>query len=143
MKRTAMLVVLFLACLASPLALAGRTGTMFEMAPISVAASAKTALTVEQVRSAIAAGSAVNGWTVKSEEPGKIVLVLDKGKYYVELNVPYSATEYKIEYVKSEGLKYSDKGDGVATINQGYFRWIGNLMHAINMVLATTGTAPQ
>ncbi|WP_417067207.1 hypothetical protein [Niveibacterium terrae] len=143
MKRTAMLVVLFLACVASPLALAARTGTMFEMAPVSVAASAKTPLTVEQVRSAIAAGSAVNGWTVKSEEPGKIVLALDKGKYYVELNVPYSATEYKIEYVKSEGLKYSDKGDGVATIHQGYFRWIGNLMHAINAVLATTGSAPQ
>ncbi len=152
LKRLSWVAPLALALSVSSAAIAARQVPIVNPQPVAVSSLNATKLTARQVRAAIIAGGAIHGWMLKNEDTGKLVLKLEKGKYYVELNLPYSADGYRIEYVRSENLNYEGPGAGAsgpaqsiegATIHSGYGRWLENLTRAINSQIAAAQADSQ
>lgn len=109
-----------------------RTADMYDVP--KVLAVAATPLDARQVRDRIVAGSQSLGWSVTSEEPGRLELSYDKqGKHQVTVAVHYDPTGYKIDYVRSFNLNYVEQ-DGVRKIHPNYNRWILNLIKHIGPV---------
>jgi outer membrane lipopolysaccharide assembly protein LptE/RlpB len=81
--------------------------------------------TVQEVEQAVLEALKSRGWKVEEQTPGRIVAKIDKrDKHTATIAVTYSATQYSIAYVDSEGLNYDEKtGD----IHRNYNRWVNNL----------------
>ncbi len=81
--------------------------------------------TVQQVEQAVLQSLKARGWKVREQTPGRIVAKLDvRAKHSATVAVNYTATNYSITYVDSEGLNYNAKtGD----IHRNYNRWVNNL----------------
>lgn len=79
--------------------------------PLEVVSLDDNNFSADQVRGAIIAGAAVDGWVLKSEAAGSLVLKLDKGQYSAEVRLRYSADGFSIEYVASSNLEYRRAAD--------------------------------
>lgn len=108
----------------------------------------------QAVRAAIVAGSESLGWTVVSDEPGKLRLKYNKqGKHEAVIDAVYDADGYQLRYVDSVNLNYRPTGEaprfGAARgyadpapaspaetgpqIHPNYNRWIANLIKTIRL----------
>jgi len=94
-----------------------------------ITASNMTAL---QLRERIVAAAQSLGWNVSKEEPGRLELLFDKqGKHQVLIAVTYDEKNYKMNYLNSVNMNFSDK-DGSRKIHPNHNRWIKNLMKKID-----------
>jgi polysaccharide deacetylase 2 family uncharacterized protein YibQ len=93
--------------------------------PKNVAINIGKEVTADQVKQAfMAAPGEINGWAFEEKEAGKLHGTLHVRKHTVEVDIPYSAKEYSILYVKSENMKYDAEKK---TIHSKYETWIKNL----------------
>ena len=84
-----------------------------------------------QMRGSIVDAAQSLGWVVSKDEPGQLELHFDKqGKHQVNIAVAYDAKSYKISYLTSSNLNFSDD-NGLKKIHPNYNRWIKNLMKRI------------
>lgn len=88
----------------------------------------------QQLRNRIVAAGQSSGWVVTKDEPGRLELHFDKqGKHQVTVAVQYDSSGYKIDYLNSVNLNFS-QADGVRKIHPNYNRWIRRLMQRISVV---------
>lgn len=122
-------------------------------APIKTATLTRVKLSAPQVRAAIIAGGAAQAWMLKSEEADHVVLRFEKGRYAVEVRLPYSEEGYRIEYLSSRNLDYQiaelDSRPNVfpeigvtkptgPVIHPAYTRWTDALSRSINAFIVGT-----
>jgi hypothetical protein len=103
-------------------------------APVTTA-NAKP-LTSEQVKAAIVRAGTALGWLMKEEGPGKIVATINLRKHTANVEIPYSASDYSINYRDSINLDAGTDG----TIHKNYNGWIQNLNRGISAQLAVSGS---
>ncbi|TXD78753.1 hypothetical protein FUT87_21190 [Mitsuaria sp. TWR114] len=106
-----------------------------------VLVAGQSALTPDQVKQAIVRGSAKLGWTVASDEPGKLRLKYNKqNKHEVVVDVSYDNAGFQVRYVNSVNMKY-EQVNGVAHIHPFYNTWVSNLSRAISSEASGTPAA--
>ena len=106
-----------------------------------VLVAGQSALTPDQVKQAIVRGSAKLGWTVASDEPGKLRLKYNKqNKHEVVVDVSYDNAGFQVRYVNSVNMKY-EQVNGVAHIHPFYNTWVSNLSRAISSEVSGTPAA--
>ena len=106
-----------------------------------VLVAGQSALTPDQVKQAILRGSAKLGWTVASDEPGKLRLKYNKqNKHEVVVDVSYDNAGFQVRYVNSVNMKY-EQVNGVAHIHPFYNTWVSNLSRAISSEVSGTPAA--
>jgi len=123
-------IIFFSAVLLLALGLAGcRSAPVHnvENAPVVVGDQASLA----DVKQAILVAGAGLGWQMKESEPGVITGTLYLRKHMAKVKIPYSKTEYSIQYQDSYELGY----DGT-NIHSNYNGWIQNLDRAIRASLS-------
>lgn len=98
----------------------------------NVAVSTKidgTALTYEEVRSAIVRGCKDRGWKPELESEGVIkASILVRNRHYAEVKIPFDSKSYSIQYVKSDNLDYDEEDH---TIHRNYNKWVVYLSQSI------------
>ena len=100
-----------------------------------VLVAGQSALTPDQVKQAIVRGSAKLGWTVASDEPGKLRLKYNKqNKHEVVVDISYDNAGFQVRYVNSVNMKY-EQVNGVAHIHPFYNTWVNELRTAIDFEL--------
>jgi len=83
-----------------------------ELVDVPVSMATSKPLTAQQVRGAIVAASLASEWDVEPDGEGVLRLKVFKDfDSRVELRAIYSATNYSLRYVSSEGLRYGDSED--------------------------------
>ena len=106
-----------------------------------VLVAGQAALTPDQVKQAIVRGSAKLGWTVASDEPGKLRLKYNKqNKHEVVVDVSYDNAGFQVRYVNSINMKY-EQVNGVAHIHPFYNTWVSNLSRAVSSEVSGTPAA--
>ncbi|GGY05297.1 hypothetical protein [Paludibacterium paludis] len=140
MKKLFALVLTLLALSASQTVLARQS-------PLDI--PARVALTapkgdIAQTRNAIVKGSAMLGWTVVADEPGKLTLKYSKnGKHEAVIDALYDAGGYQFAYVSSVNLNYEKTEQG-ERIHPNFNRWLVNLIKYIGIASANAPAgAPQ
>jgi hypothetical protein len=89
------------------------------------------------VAKAIKRGASSKGWRTKMVKDGLIEAnILVRNKYFVAVNIPYSAKGYKINYKSSRNLKYDP---AKKTIHGSYNKWTKILADRINYELENIG----
>ncbi|MEN8168237.1 MAG: hypothetical protein ABFR65_12285 [Pseudomonadota bacterium] len=122
--------MLFGAVLVFTLGLLGcRTAPVYnvEQSPIDVSAKAS----LEDVKKSIMQSGVGLGWQMKETEPGLITGTLYLRDHMAQVDIPYSKTNYSINYKDSAALKY----DG-SSIHKQYNTWVQNLDRAIQASLS-------
>ncbi len=108
-----------------------RSAEIYVPPQIQLASAGEVSL--QQVRNRIVAAAQGLGWNVLKDEPGRLELQFDKqGKHQASIAVPYDTATYKIEYLNSVHLNFTDAG-GTARIHPNYNRWIRNLIKQIGV----------
>ncbi|MCJ8170382.1 DUF4136 domain-containing protein [Atopomonas sediminilitoris] len=83
--------------------------------------------TEQQVHDAIMTGLEQRGWTVTAQRPQLIqAKIVVRAKHGAEIDIPYSATMFSINYRDSFGLDYKE-----GKIHRNYNRWVNNLRAVI------------
>lgn len=121
----------FIAVITLTLALIGcRTAPVYNVtdAPVNTATEKTTAI---DVKKAIMAAGASQGWQMREIEPGHIVGSLFLRKHSAVVDIPYTTKSYSINYKDSTELSY----DGT-NIHGNYNIWIQNLDRAIQTRLS-------
>lgn len=80
----------------------------------------------EDVKKAIHLAFINRGWTIIQDEPGLIRARLRVRGHEAEVEVPYTATGYSINYISSVGLKA-----GGGQIHNKYNNWVNNIDYDI------------
>lgn len=78
--------------------------------------------TVNDVRQAIVTASSKRGWSVKSEETGKIFSRLNNRAHMVEVVIVYDERGYKIHYLDSVNMRARN-----GRIHPKYVQWVRTL----------------
>ncbi len=74
----------------------------------------------EQVKQAILKNLVARKWTVQRISPELIQAEITvRGQFHAEIDIPYSASTYKIVYRDSRDLDYKD-----GKIHKNYIRWV-------------------
>ncbi len=94
-----------------------------EKAPVSTTSGK---VSQDDVRNAIMQAGTSLGWVMKEVGPGHIVGTLNLREHMAQVDIPYSAKAYSIQYKNSANLKY----DG-SVIHSNYNGWVQNLDRAI------------
>ena len=100
---------------------------------VTVSTNANRPLTSQEVRGAIMRAGAGLGWIMKDDGPNKMTGTLILRTHTAELDIPYSATNYAIQYRSSVNLQ---AGDG--KIHRNYNGWVQNLTRGINAQLSAS-----
>jgi hypothetical protein len=95
--------------------------------------AAGKSLTPEQVRSAIVRAGAALGWQMRDDGPGKLVGTLQLRDHTAVVDIPYSSSNYSINYKSSVNLQESG-----GQIHKNYNGWIQNLNRGINAQLSAS-----
>ncbi|WP_256672684.1 hypothetical protein [Pseudomonas sp. v388] len=75
-------------------------------------------------------------WVIQSTRPGMIKAAITvRGRHHAEIDIPYTATTFEINYRSSTGLNYKD-----GEIHRNYNRWVDRLRSDI---LQKLGVAAQ
>ena len=89
----------------------------------------------ELLRAAIVRALDARRFTTESETPGRIVARMSSRGQMLGLAVDYSATDYRITYLDSQGLGYRVGADGQAMISRHYDRRVAQLRQTIESEL--------
>ena len=100
---------------------------------VPVSSSSNKPLTPAEVRGAIVRAGAGLGWIMKDAGPGMINGTLLLRTHTAEVQIPYSATSYRIVYRSSINLQESG-----GKIHRNYNGWVQNLNRGINAQLAAS-----
>jgi hypothetical protein len=87
-------------------------------------------LSLEQARAAIIRAGAALGWEIKDDGPSSLTGTLHLRKHTAVVEIPYSATDYSIEYRSSVNLNEKN-----GRIHKNYNGWVQNLSKRINVEL--------
>jgi hypothetical protein len=122
----------FLAVVLVGFAVAGcRTAPVYNVSSAPVVAKSGQ-VSAAEVRGAIVDALHDKGWTVKQDDPGKILAeILVRERHRADIRIDYSATQYSITYMDSDKLLY----DGT-NIHKNYNKWIMDLQEEINLRLS-------
>ena len=107
--------------------------TLIALALLStVACSSKRLLTTDrtlpvtlktdraQMQQAIVKTLVARQWTVQQITPNRVqAQITVRGQDHAEIDIPYSADQYRIQYRDSRGLDYKD-----GKIHKNYIRWV-------------------
>ena len=73
-----------------------------------------------QMQQAIVKTLVARQWTVQKITPELVqAQITVRGQYHAEIDIPYSANHYRIQYRASSGLDYKD-----GKIHKNYIRWV-------------------
>ena len=73
-----------------------------------------------QMQQAIVKTLVARQWTVQQITPNRVqAQITVRGQYHAEIDIPYSADHYRIQYRDSSGLDYKD-----GKIHKNYIRWV-------------------
>ena len=73
-----------------------------------------------QMQQAIVKSLVGRGWTVQKITPQLVqAQITVREQYHAEIDIPYSADHYRIQYRNSSGLDYKD-----GKIHKNYIRWV-------------------
>ena len=73
-----------------------------------------------QMQQAIVKTLVARQWTVQKITPQRVqAQITVRGRYHAEIDIPYSANHYRIQYRDSSGLDYKD-----GKIHKNYIRWV-------------------
>ena len=73
-----------------------------------------------QMQQAIVKTLVARQWTVQQITPNRVqAQITVRGQYHAEIDIPYSADHYRIQYRNSSGLDYKD-----GKIHKNYIRWV-------------------
>ena len=73
-----------------------------------------------QMQQAIVKTLVARGWTVQKITPQLVqAQITVREQYHAEIDIPYSADHYRIQYRNSSGLDYKD-----GKIHKNYIRWV-------------------
>ena len=73
-----------------------------------------------QMQQAIVKALVGRGWTVQKITPQLVqAQITVREQYHAEIDIPYSADHYRIQYRDSSGLDYKD-----GKIHKNYIRWV-------------------
>ena len=73
-----------------------------------------------QMQQAIVKALVGRGWTVQEITPQRVqAQITVREQYHAEIDIPYSADHYRIQYRNSSGLDYKD-----GKIHKNYIRWV-------------------
>jgi hypothetical protein len=87
----------------------------------------------EKIEKAVLYACAARNW-VCEEKPGGVVRgFLQKGKYYVEVDMKAKPEAYTFSYVKTENLGYKKKKNKVHKV---YYKWLNYLQKSVYKGLA-------
>ena len=111
-----------------------RCDPILNIASAPVTTSTGKPLNKEQVKAAIIRAGAALGWQMRDDSAGKITGSIMLRKHTANIEIPYSATEYSINYKDSINLDAGTDG----TIHKNYNGWIQNLNRGINAQLNLT-----
>lgn len=111
---------------------------VLKAAPVAVIQSFEaTGLSVsaEKIHKVIGQAAQMRKWGIKSDDPGKVLLVYptnDRSRQYqATVSVTYGQGFYRVEYVCSRGLNEKKDGcygqQGVVCAHRNVNRWIANL----------------
>ena len=84
-----------------------------------------------QVRAAIIQASAAQGWRITDEAMGRLEATRYAGERVAIVDLPYSATQYRIELKRAENL-----GAGAGAIHRDYNLWVVELDRAIRAAIS-------
>lgn len=72
-------------------------------------------------------------WLVQHVSPTEIrAEITQRGRHHAEISIPYSTSQFAIDYRSSWGLDYED-----GEIHRNYNRWVNNLRNSILQELQT------
>lgn len=92
--------------------------------------------TESRMNSAIVTSLNERKWVVQSARPGMIKAAITvRGRHHAEIDIPYTATGFEINYRSSNGLNYKD-----GEIHRNYNRWIDRLRSDILQKLGIAAT---
>lgn len=111
---------------------------VLKAAPVAVIKSFEATglgVSAEKIHKAIGRAAQMRKWGIKSDEPGKVILVYPTNdralQYQATVSVTYDQDFYKVEYVSSRGLNEKRDGcygqQGVVCAHRNVNRWIANL----------------
>jgi hypothetical protein len=83
-------------------------------------------LSVEDVERAILSASQKRGWTSRIVKPGLIEASISVRAHRASIEIPYTASNYSINYKSSENLNYDD-----GSIHRNYNNWVVKLSRTI------------
>ena len=86
-----------------------------------------------KIQKAIKAAGAQLGWVITDVKPGLMKGSLHLRSHTAVVDIPYTESEYSINYVSSSNLNYNPAKN---TIHKNYNSWIQNLQNAIDVQLA-------
>lgn len=90
-----------------------------------------------KIERAIKNGATNKGWQTRKIKNGLIQAnILVRSKYYVSVNIDYTAKGYTINYNKSRNLKYNPQTN---EIHRSYNKWVKILQDNINFQLDSLG----
>ena len=123
-----------LAVLAVVLAVAGCNAVpILNVKDAAVSGSSGKAMSNAEVRSAILRAGAALGWQMKDEGTNKLVGTILLRDHSAVVEIPYTSSNYSINYRSSTNLKESG-----GSIHKNYNGWIQNLTRGINAQLTAS-----
>ena len=123
-----------LAVVAVVLAIAGCNSVpILNVKDAAVTSSSGKAMSNADVRSAILRAGATLGWQMKDEGPNKLVGTILLRDHSAVVEIPYTSSNYSINYRSSTNLKESS-----GNIHKNYNGWIQNLTRGINAQLTAS-----
>ena len=90
----------------------------------------RTRLSLNDVERAILSAAQKRGWSARVIKPGLIEANLALRSHRAAVEIPYSQSDYSINYKSSENLDYED-----GNIHRNYNNWIIRLSRDINSEL--------
>lgn len=119
---------------------------------IAIIPGSGKALSLEDVRGAMARGAAIHDWTISAVQPGELVASINvRNKHYASVLIKYTETSYSVTYRDSTNLEYQLSGTNAAParrddfnsalapntpmIHPNYNRWVDTLIRDINQEL--------
>ncbi len=95
-----------------------------------------THIATNEVEKAIMTACLEIGWKAKKIEANIVrATIIVRGKHTIVVDIPFSNSSYKINYVSSINMD----DDGKGHIHPNYNKWVDNLARHINQNLALAG----
>ncbi len=112
---------------------AGRGEPLININNQAVARADGKPLSMEQVKSAIIAGSARQRvWTVTPVKSGVMTATLNvRNKHTAVVDITYTSKEFSVKHRESTNLLYEKDENGVEQIHRNYNKWIQGLKQNI------------
>ena len=89
---------------------------------------------LDTVRTTIIESLSKRRWEILQEEPGMFRAGINVRSHYAEIIIRYSATDLKINYVKSSNLDYNASSN---KIHRNYNKWVRNIEQDVIFGLQT------